>query len=595
MQYLNQEELKKMLLKSYERIEERKEDINKINVFPVPDQDTGNNMAKTLLGVKNAIHDKKFQSLEEVCSVTLNAALTAAQGNAGVIYTGFLAGFLPVLQNNNPVNANRLNQAMKEGAARARESIQNPKEGTILDVIDATAKSIEEDYKNERNITLLLKRAIEKAHDALLATREKMAILKKANVVDAGGLGYLIILESYLEALQGEDKEKEVKIKPSDKVKRFVQTLSYRYEVVFLLVKPKIEMKKLKEKLSVLGNSLEVLQIGDRIKVHIHTDEPEEIKEIARSSGKIQNLRVEDMAKEIIGEKSVKETSIGIVTEDVSALLPKIIERYKIEIVPVKLDWPEIDKMPGENIFQKMREMEKRGIKKFGKTSQPSPKDFMNAYRKQLDNFDKVLCITLTSKISGSWNSAKEAETLLKEPQRVFVVDSFHAAASQALLILRAIELIQENREITEVMNELKNLTPKTHLYAIFQDPKWIEALGRVTKAQANWIRRIKRFNVHPVITIKDGKMSRGGIVFGKNMSEALFKKVAKESKKVRREGKRIRVVINHADNLKGARELRKMLKQEINADVSFISSGPPVICAASGPGTLIVGWAPLE
>ena len=126
MELLTQEELKRMMLLSAKRIEEHKEEINKINVFPVPDQDTGNNMAKTLAGIKEAIESKNFKDLNEISEAALDGALTAAQGNAGVIYTGFLAGCLPLLDKN-PVNAKKLAVAFEKGAERARQSIQNPK------------------------------------------------------------------------------------------------------------------------------------------------------------------------------------------------------------------------------------------------------------------------------------------------------------------------------------------------------------------------------------------------------------------------------------------------------------------------------------
>jgi len=226
MEYLTQEELKKMMLLSWKKIEENKEQINKINVFPVPDQDTGSNMAKTLLGIKEAIEGKEFKDLSEISEVALNRALTVAQGNAGVIYVGFLADFLPLL-NKNPVDAKRLAIAFEKGRERAWKSIQNPKEGTILDVIDATAETFKKEAEKEKNIVQILKVATEKAKEALLATREKMEVFRKANVVDAGGLAYLMILESYLEAL-GEKKEVKKEAMPSEKVRRFVQVLSHR-------------------------------------------------------------------------------------------------------------------------------------------------------------------------------------------------------------------------------------------------------------------------------------------------------------------------------------------------------------------------------
>ena len=596
MEFLTQEELKKMMLLSYQKIEEKKEEINKINVFPVPDQDTGSNMAKTLLGIKEAIEGMEFKDLKEISEAALDGALTSAQGNAGVIYVGFLASFLPLLDKN-PVDAKKLAIAFEKGAKRAWESIQNPKEGTILDVIDAASQTFKEESEKETDIIKILKSATEKAKEALLATREKMEIFRKANVVDAGGLGFLIILESYLEALEGERKEIKKEEKPSEKIRRFVQVLSNRYEIVSLIENPRFDEEKIKEKLKRLGNSIDVVQIGNKMKLHIHTDYPDEVKEIIRQSGQVLDLREEDMAKEVVGEPSVRKVSIGIVTEGNIADLPqKVLERYQIESVFAIVDWPEGENLPGENIYQKMREADRRGIKVFPKTTQPSPKSYFDAFKKQLERFDKVLCISISSKLSGCYNSACQAKEMLPEEQkeRVYILDTLHAAASQTLLVLRAIELIQEQREINEVIEEIKDLIPQTHFYVIFEDPKWIEAGGRVSKSQANWIRRMKKLRLHPIIELKNGIIGKGGIVMAKDSAEALFKKIEKESRRERKTGKRIRVIIGQADNPAGAEKLRQMLK-EIKAGVPFISLASPVVCSHTGPGTLLAGWTPIK
>ena len=593
MEYLTQGELKKMMLLSYQKIEEKKEEINKINVFPVPDQDTGSNMAKTLLGIKEAIEGKEFKDLTEISEATLDGALTSAQGNAGVIYVGFLASFLPLLDKN-PVGVKKLAVAFEKGAERARQSIQNPKEGTILDVIDATAQVFKEESEKERDIVKIFKLATEKAREALLATREKMEIFRKANVVDAGGLGFLMILESYLEALEGEKEEAKKEEMPSEKVRRFVQILANRYEIVSLIENPKVGENEIKEKLKKLGNSLDIVQIGNRMKIHIHTDYPEEVKNMMRNFGQIEDLREEDMAKEVVGEPSLRQVSIGIVTEDITSLPSKVLQKYRIEIASAILDWPDLEKIPGENVYQKMREIERLGIKTFPKTSQATPKSYLDAYEKQLQTFDKALCITVSSKISGCYNSAIQAKDMVKTPGKIFIIDSLNGAAGEALLVLKALEMIGEQREIAEIINELKNLIPQVNTYVMFEDPKWIESIGRITKKQGDWVRRMKKIRLQPVMKIKEGTLGKGGIVWARDMAEALFKKIAKDSKKIRKEGKKIRVIINQADNSEGAEKLRILLKKELGAEILFISEAPMLIGAATGPGTLIVAWQTL-
>jgi len=122
--------------------------------------------------------------------------------------------------------------------------------------------------------------------------------------------------------------------------------------------------------------------------------------------------------------------TIGIVVDEAVDLPKEIIDEHQIGIVPLKAYWPEIENLPGENVFQKMREAEKKGIKTFVKTSQPSIKDFLNVYQKQLEKFEKIICLTITSKHSGTYNSGVQAKRFLnpKEEGNVFVIDSLNGS-----------------------------------------------------------------------------------------------------------------------------------------------------------------------
>ncbi|MDD3735229.1 MAG: DegV family protein [Candidatus Pacebacteria bacterium] len=605
MEYLTKDDLQKMFLAASKRIEKDKEKINKINVFPVPDQDTGGNLAKTLNGVREAIEGKEFKDLSEFSEAALDGALTAAQGNAGVIYTGFLAGFLPSLNENSVnsdkkdfsdrVDAEKLAIAFEKGRERAWQSIQNPKPGTILDIIDATVQVFKEEAKKEKNIVVIFKKAVKKAKEALLATPEKMELLKKANVVDAGGLGFLMILESYLEVLTPLFFKTSISgKKPSGKSKRFVQMFSNRYEVVALIENPRFSEEEIKNKLKKLGNSIDIVQVGNRIKIHIHTDFPDNVKNIMKNIGQIQTLREQDMAKEVVGEPSIKKVSIGIVTDEIADLLPKIVEKYQIEVVPFKIDWPDGENLAGDNIYQKMREAEKAGIKTLPKTSQASPKEFLDAFKRQFEKgFEEIVCITLSSKLSGGYNSACQARDILPEEQKnkVFIIDSYQVTCGEALLVLKAIELIQEQRGVSEIIQELKNTIPNIYVYAFLKDPKWLEWGGRISHSQANWIRRLQKIGVRPLLGIKDGVVEQIGFRFGvKETPEAIFKEIETKSKKVRKNGKKIRVVITHCDNLEEAEKLKDILKN-IKAEVSFINLTGSVVGVHVGPGALIAGW----
>ena len=595
MNKLTQKELAEMIRNAYKRVEQKKEEINKINVFPVPDQDTGSNLSATLKGAKTVVEGREFYDLKELGTAILEAMLISAQGNAGVIFTGFLAGFLPALKETD-VGVKDFSAAFTVGAERARLSIQNPREGTMLDVIDAASYSLKKEAQNDEDFLQILKKAVKEAETALLATREKLPVYKKANVVDAGGMGILIILESWLEILGGsvQPRSAQIQERPLETVSRMIQEITHRYEVVGLIRAvpgPLHDEAEVKEMLKDIGDFIDVIKIGDKMKIHIHTNRPDDAEKAIRGLGEVISMRVEDMAEEVAAKPPILGRSIGIVTEDIADLTPKILEKYRIETAKTFINWPEGQSLSGENLYQKMREAEKRGMKNFPKSSQANPEQYLEAYKKQLKAFEKVLCIAVSSKLSGSFSSALVAKGLVSDPNKVIIFDSLQVSVGQGLVVLRAVELIREGKGVDEITKELSKTIEKIKLYIIFKDPKWVEAGGRISKSQAAWIRRLKMFNIHPLIAVKEGVLAKNGIVFAGSSAEALFKQTAKDSKKDRAAGKKIRAIIAHADDLESAKKLKAMLKEKIDAEISYITLVAPTLGVHAGPGSLIAAW----
>ena len=589
MEQISHSELKKMLLFSSERIEKDKEQINKINVFPVPDQDTGSNLSATLKGIQENIENKEFQNISELSDSVLDGALTAAQGNTGIIYTGFLAGFFPYIADEEFLTAEKIGLAFEKGYERARESIQNPKEGTMLDVIKAFSLAVKEHSKEEKDIVKNFYFGIEKANQALLDTPNKMEVLKKAGVVDAGGLGFLMILETYLDALQGEEdpftidkRETTEMVRP----KRFLQILSNRYEVVALLDDGYYEEKQIGEKLKHLGNCLDIIKIGNRTKIHIHTDDPYEVRDIIKKMGNIEKLRIEDMAKEVTGQKSVDNVSIGIIVDERTGLSSKIVDHYDIEVIPLRIVWPEGEYVTGENICQKIKEAKKQGIVSQPKIDPISPEFFMESYKKQLEKFEDILCITSSSKLSDNYDSAIKGREMLSSEERehIYVIDSKNISAGQSLLILEAIEMVAEQRKIKEVVSKIERAIDNINMYCIIERSDW----WNKEKNKPFWFNKSPRYSL--------GKMREGEIVHMEtirtnNFSEALFKRIERDSLRQIKEGKRIRAVISHGDNPIEAEELKKKLKTIKKTDISFINITDPITSINACPQSLLVGW----
>jgi len=289
------------------------------------------------------------------------------------------------------------------------------------------------------------------------------------------------------------------------------------------------------------------------------------------------------------------KTSVGLVVDEGADLPKEIIEKNQIATIPIKMDWPDIENLPGENTFQKMREAEKRGIKSFGKTSQPSPKDFLDSFKKQLEKFDKILCLALTSKLSGTYNSAIQAKDLLEPEQkeRIFVVDTLNITCGEALLVLKAIDLINEGEDVEEIIKELEKLIPRVRLYGMLEEIKWLEASGRISHTLANWVRRMQKIGFRPIIGIKKGVIKAIGIKAGaKDIPTALFHQFEAKTKQFRNRGKKIRVAITHGDNFEGAQRLKELIEKNLkNTEVVFINLIDNVLGVLVGPDTLILAW----
>lgn len=295
---------------------------------------------------------------------------------------------------------------------------------------------------------------------------------------------------------------------------------------------------------------------------------------------------------------TLSKKTIGIVVDEAADLPQETIEKYQIEIIPLKVDWPDIENLPGVNTFQKMREAEKRGIKSFAKTSQPSPKDFLDGFKKQFESFEKIICLTITSKHSGTYNSGCQAKRFLgEEGKKVFVIDSLNGSGGQALLVLKAAELAEKGNLIEEILKELENFIPQVRLYAFLEDPKWLEASGRISSTLANWIRKFQKIGIRPLIGVKKGVITAIGIKTGaKDIPTALFQELEAKTKKLRSGGKKIQVVITHGDNLDGAQKLKEMIEKNLNnAEVVFINLVDDILGVILGPDVLVLAWVPAD
>ncbi|MBC7073993.1 DegV family EDD domain-containing protein [Candidatus Parcubacteria bacterium] len=270
---------------------------------------------------------------------------------------------------------------------------------------------------------------------------------------------------------------------------------------------------------------------------------------------------------------------IALLTEDVCSLPPFLVKKLEIEIVKTKLFFPEWEKFPEKNLYQLMKE-----TKATPKTSAPSPGDYLSAYKKLAKDFEKILVITLSSKLSACFNCAFQAKELFEEPEKIFIFDSKQAVCGQGLLVLKAKEMIDQGKEIEEILPVLENLKRKIKLFGFLKTTYWAEKIGRVKRWQTIVFEILKYLGVYPYLGISNGVVKMTGFnLWTRDEFKALFNQLKYQAKKGE-----IVVGINYTDNAEFALNLKEKLEKELKAKVLFCSSVPPIVGANSGPGTIL-------
>ncbi len=289
-----------MVINGSNKLEEKKEFVNSLNVFPVPDGDTGTNMSMTFRSAVKEIEGLKEESIGGIAKKVAKGALMGARGNSGVILSQIFRGISKGLEDKDEVDAREFANALLEGSKSAYKAVMRPTEGTILTIIRAAGESA---VKSEaEDVTSLLKEVCEHSEVVLNKTPDMLPVLKKAKVVDAGGQGLLIILQGMLEVL---DKDLEVEIggenkvsDPNTKIEQYEQDIEFGYCTEFFVMSENVDVDKFKGQLESLGDSMIVVAADGLVKVHIHTNDPGDILSKAIKLGPLSKIKIDNMREQ---------------------------------------------------------------------------------------------------------------------------------------------------------------------------------------------------------------------------------------------------------------------------------------------------------
>ena len=279
-------------------IAQQKQAINDLNVFPVPDGDTGTNMSLTIQTAVTELRRVQPATVEEAAKVTASGLLRGARGNSGVILSLLFRGMSKVFKGLNEADGAQLAAAMQEGVSTAYGAVMKPAEGTVLTVSRLAAQRALEAAGEQNDAAYVLEEAIKTGYTTLAETLEMNPVLKKAGVVDAGGKGYLIILEGMLRALRGEPipEVEETTEEKADFAAIGDEDITFAFDTVFIVRKTSDKpLDGLRAYLGSIGDSLVIGEDDESFKVHVHTDTPGDALNAAQKYGTLELAKIENM------------------------------------------------------------------------------------------------------------------------------------------------------------------------------------------------------------------------------------------------------------------------------------------------------------
>ncbi len=292
---------KRMILHGAAAITAQKQAINDLNVFPVPDGDTGTNMSMTIGAAVTELKKSEPVALDQAVSITASALLRGARGNSGVILSLLFRGLSKGLKGLETAGAADFAAAMQEGVSSAYKAVMKPAEGTVLTVSRLAAKRAVEYAAEEQDFEKVLAAAIWEGYEALAQTTDMNPVLKKAGVVDAGGKGYLLILEGMLAELRGEPMPEAVEEEPQKAKADFdvfsTEEITFAFDTVFIVRKndPNVDLEPFRSYLNSIGDSLVIGEDDEAFKVHVHTNIPGSALTEGQKYGTLELAKIENM------------------------------------------------------------------------------------------------------------------------------------------------------------------------------------------------------------------------------------------------------------------------------------------------------------
>ena len=570
------------------RILQNQAHINKINVFPVNDKDTGTNLAATVRSVLDNI--KPHKSYKTTVNNIAQAALLGARGNSGVIFAQFLYGLSRETINKNHITLSEFADSLKNSIPYIYQALSNPVEGTMLTVIKEWSDYIFSKKNKIQDFNRVFTDSMSTLQKSLQETKSKLEILKQHNLVDAGAKGFVLFIGGIVEFINNTNIHNLISQsfhKTVDSPTHDCATgdITYRYCTEAILKNINISPSQLKEELKSRGDSIVVAGDKKMCRIHIHTNHPDKLMHWLKDKGTITNQKADDMIRQYQTAND-RKWNIALVTDSTCDLSQELIDQYQIHMVPLSIGLGQtqyLDKLTitPDQFYQLLKNGEPDPT-----TSQTNQQTITNLYSRLATHYDAIIAIHITSHFSGTFeNSAKAARVISAQSNKpIYVIDSKNISGTLGLMVLRIAHAIEIGLSPETIIDEIEKWKRKTKIYVSVKNLDRMIKSGRISRQKGNVA---KFLGIKPIVSLTpDGK----SILFGKAFSQkANINKVIRHIRKISA-GKPIwNYIVLHAHNTAGAQIYINKMKSITGKEPVSVMDISPVLGVHVGLGTLAV------
>lgn len=560
--------------------------LNKINVFPVPDSDTGTNMASTMRSIaEGTVHS---HSAEATMRSIVDSALSGARGNSGLIFAQFLYGISEKIKNVKRISTSQFGESVKEAVSYAYKAIVSPVEGTMLTVMKDWADAVYQKRKEKRDFADLLSHSLQVAKRSLTETPKKLAVLAKAGVVDAGAKGFVDFLEGItnfikIGKLRSIPKAEVLPLDTQVHVHSQKDVIEHRFCTEALITGKNIDLEKVRKDVRPYGVSAIVAGSPEKMRIHIHTNNPEDLFFYLKNYGSINQIKADDMLKQYVASHQ-RKSSIALVTDSSCDLPQQVIDDYQIHVIPYNLSFGDTLFLDKITITPQQFYTLLKTVKEFPKSAIPPLKTVQSLFSFLSSHYESLIVVSISDGLSGAHKQAIKASSVVKD-KKINLINSKHLSGTLGLIVLRIAQAIQEGKTHEQIVQLAEEWVAKTKLFVDIKTLKYMVRGGRVSPLKGLVAQLL---NIKPLISLdSEGK----AFALGKSFTrKGNMKKIVQMVKNMAAEGKIWNYSIVHAENRARAEMYAHSLEEFLHKKPAFIMDLSPVIGVHNGIGVVGIG-----